>query len=178
LRRLFSSRSRPGSRPASIFSQSRHCLVLRSARYPCQVSVSDSPPSITLLGAPVLSLRRSGRPYVLCRLLPYSVLPDQAFRFVSQPKHCGRDCGMHATPTVYRCSSPPVLTLPGAPALRFAGRTAPTSPLIPGVPLEDTLQCAQPRGLESVSRPVSMFSAVETLRRAQVCSQPLPGIGL
>jgi hypothetical protein len=39
------------------FSRSRDTAAyLRSARYPCQVTVSDSPPSLTLLGPPVLSL--------------------------------------------------------------------------------------------------------------------------
>ncbi len=35
----------------ALTTQSRPCSVLRSARYPCQVSVSGSPPALSLAGA-------------------------------------------------------------------------------------------------------------------------------
>lgn len=41
-----SSRFRNRPRPASRFTRSRHRDVLWSARYPCQISVSDSPPRV------------------------------------------------------------------------------------------------------------------------------------
>jgi hypothetical protein len=110
------------------FSRSRDTATyLRSARYPCQVTVSDSPPSLTLLGPPVLSLpgaAESGatvlsfvrlQPHrtTLVRLLRaqprrvdtwYLTVPlsSQAHLGVHATEALRRDCGLHATPARLR----------------------------------------------------------------------------
>jgi hypothetical protein len=156
-RRLFSSRSRPGSRPASMFTQSRHCGVLRSARYPCQVSVSDSPPRFTRLGAPVLSLPGAADPTFCVGFVLLGVDRLDVSACFTRPDPPRRDCGLHATPAVDGSAARRFLRFPERQRNDSLGDRLRPPPIFPGIPLEGTSRCAQPRGLEIVSRPVSMF---------------------
>jgi hypothetical protein len=110
------------------FSRSRDTATyLRSARYPCQVTVSDSPPSLTLLGPPVLSLpgaaEAGATAFSFVRLQPHRTTLVRLLRAqprrvdtwyltvpISSQAHLGvhatealrRNCGLHATPARLR----------------------------------------------------------------------------
>lgn len=108
---------------------------LRSARYPCQVTVSDSPPSLTPLGAPVLSLPGAAEAAWLLsvvRLQPHRttlvrlrrgtirscliprgpVLRPRPTSGFSQPRHCGVLWSARYPCQITVSDSPPGLTPP------------------------------------------------------------------
>jgi hypothetical protein len=95
----FISRSRLASGPPRLSPQPRYCDVLWSARYPCQVSVSDSPPRIDASRCS-REFKLPGWPGHLCPGLPFPFierpvacdshrpLEGGCSGFVTQPERC------------------------------------------------------------------------------------------
>jgi len=158
-------------------TQSRLCYVLRSARYPCQVSVSDSPPALSLAGT---------TDSTFCVGIPPVRFPGQASRFLAA-EALRRGSGMHATPAGFRAADRPVLTLPGALTsttrqvhTNRSWQPAPSSPALPGA---TNPRCSL-RCTETSRFPDSSQACPECFTRSRhrgvavVCTLPLPGFGL
>jgi hypothetical protein len=142
---------------------------LWSARYPCQVSVSDSPPDLTLSEArPSGSSGRYGALDATHGHRPYR----WASRTLRQPRLCDVLWSARYPCRVSDPDRPPVLSLPGALTFtthqggrRNCRRPAPSSPAYPGSTTAGATLATIPLTVPRSSQAHLGFLTAETLRR-------------